>query len=131
MRSHGVPSFPDPSGSGGLPKGAVVSAQQAVGNSTVDAAQSACRTLLPAGGSLSGQASQPVTLQDRQDYLEAAACMRSHGFGSFPDPTFQNNSVQDTIPSSIDQDSPQFKSAAEICTKLIPSGLPYSRPSGS
>lgn len=131
MRSNGVPNWPDPTRSGGLPKEAVVSALQAVGNSQAEAAQNACRNLLPAGGSLSGQASQPVTVQDRQDYLNAAACMRSHGVPDFPDPTFQNNSVQTNIPSSTDQDSSEFKSAAEICTKLIPAGLPYSRSSGS
>ena len=57
--------------------------------------------------------------------------MRSHGFPDFPDPTFQNDNVQTNIPSSIDQDSSPFKSAAETCTKLIPAGLPYSKPSGS
>jgi len=131
MRSKGVPNFPDPDSSGGVPKEAVISALQAVGNSQAEAAQSACRNLLPAGGSLSGQASQPVTVQDREDYLKAAACIRLHGFSGFPDPTFQNNSVQTNIPSSINQDSSQFKSAATICTKLIPAGLPYSKPSGS
>jgi hypothetical protein len=52
--------------------------------------------------------------------------MRSHGFPDFPDPAFENNSVQTDVPSSIDQDAPRFKSAATICTKLIPAGLPYS-----
>jgi len=33
MRSNGVPNWPDPTRSGGLPKEAVVSALQAVGNS--------------------------------------------------------------------------------------------------
>ena len=108
-----------------------MSAFQAVGSSQAAAASQACRDLLGAGGSLSGNGSQPVTVQDREDYLRAAACIRSHGFSSFPDPTFQNNSVQTNIPSGIDQDSAQFKSAATICTKLIPAGLPYSRPSGS
>jgi hypothetical protein len=126
MRSHGVPNWPDPTSSGGLPKEAVVSALQAVGTSRAEAAQNACRDLLPAGGSLSGQVSEPVTAEDRRDYLKAAACMRSHGFTDFPDPTFQNNTVQTNIPSSIGQDSPQFRSAAAICTKLIPAGLPYS-----
>jgi hypothetical protein len=52
--------------------------------------------------------------------------MRSHGFPDFPDPAFENNSVQTDVPSSIDQDAPRFKSAATICTRLIPAGLPYS-----
>jgi hypothetical protein len=57
--------------------------------------------------------------------------MRSHGFSDFPDPTFPNDNVTTDIPSSINQDSSEFKGAATICTKLIPAGLPYSKPSGS
>ncbi len=131
MRSHGVPNFPDPGSSGGIDdKRAVVSALQQVSNSQAEAAQSACRHLLPPGGSLSGQASQPVTAQDQQDYLKAAACMRSHGITNFPDPTFSGGSVSLRIPSSIDTKSTQFTRAAQTCTKLIPRGLPYSRPGG-
>jgi hypothetical protein len=123
MRSHGVPNFPDPASNGEIPKPAVVSAFQAVSKARADRAQNACNHLVPAGG-LSGQPVQTVTPQDRQDYLKAAACMRSHGFANFPDPTFQNNSAQVNIPSSINQNSSQFTSAATICTKLIPAGLP-------
>jgi hypothetical protein len=125
MRSHGVPNFPDPASSGGIPKPAVVSAFQAVSKSQGDAAQRACDHLVPAGG-LSGQPVQTITPQDRQDYLKAAACMRSHGFSNFPDPTFQNNDAQVNVPSTINQNSSQFTSAATICTKLIPAGLPGS-----
>jgi hypothetical protein len=125
MRARGVPNFPDPDSTGGIPKGAVVSAFQAVSRSRADAAQHACNHLLPAGG-LSGQAVQTITPQDRQDYLKAAACMRSHGIPDFPDPTFPNNSEQINIPTSINQNSSQFTSAATICTKLIPAGLPGS-----
>ena len=131
MRSHGVPNFPDPTSSGGIPKDAVVSAFQAVSSAQADAAQNACRDLLPAGGSLSGQPVQTITAQDRQDYLEAAACMRARGFPGFPDPTFQSGSVQVNIPASINQNSSQFTSAATICTKPIPAGLPGTHRSGN
>ncbi len=57
--------------------------------------------------------------------------MRSHGFPNFPDPAFQGNTVETNIPSSIDQHSSQFTSAAETCIKLIPAGLPDSHRSGS
>lgn len=124
MRSHGVPAFPDPVSSGGIPKDAVVSAFQAVSSSRASAATNACRSLLPVGGSLSGQPVQTITAQDRPDYLKAAACMRLHGFPGFPDPTFENESVQVAIPPSIDQNSSRFRSAATLCTKLIPAGLP-------
>ena len=46
-----------------------------------------------------------ITAADRTDYLKAAACMRTHGYPDFPDPTFQNNTVQANVPSSINQDS--------------------------
>jgi hypothetical protein len=126
MRSHGLTNFPDPMSSGGIPKQAVVSAFRAVSVSHARAAQNACNHLLPAGGSLSGQPVRTITPQDRQDYLRAAACMRSHGVPDFPDPKFQNNDARVNIPSSINQNSSQFTRAATTCTKLIPAGLPGS-----
>ena len=65
------------------------------------------------------------------EMLEYSQCVRSHGVPGFPDPTFQNSSVQVNVPSTINQNSSQFMSAATVCTKLIPAGLPYTRPSGS
>jgi hypothetical protein len=68
----------------------------------------------------------PITPADRLDYLKGAACMRSHGFPDFPDPTFVNNTVTFNIPPNIDLNSSQAKRAEAICAKLIPPGLPYS-----
>ncbi len=130
MRSHGVPNFPDPSGDGGIPKPAVVSAMQKVSNSQANTAQSDCRSALPAGGSLSGQAYHPVTVQDQKDYLKAAACMRSHGVPNFPDPDFSGGNVSFPIPSSTDTHSTQFNEARRTCQKLIPPGLPDSGSEG-
>lgn len=127
MRSHGVPNFPDPSGNGEISKRAVVSALQAVGSSQARTASDACESLLP-GGSLSGQADPTITSQEQRDYLNAAACMRSHGITGFPDPTFPDGHFSLSIPSSIDTNSPQFTQAAQVCTRLIPAGLPDSRP---
>jgi hypothetical protein len=124
MRSHGVPNFPDPSGSGGIPKPAVVSALGAVSNAQATAAQNDCAHVLAPGESLGGQTVQTVTAQDQRYYLNAVACMRSHGFSNFPDPVFSGGSVSLSIPPSIDQNSAQFHHAAQICTKLIPAGLP-------
>jgi hypothetical protein len=69
---------------------------------------------------------RPITTADRPDYLKAAACIRSHGFPDFPNPTFANNTVSFHIPPNIDPNSPQAKRAQAICVKLIPPGLPYS-----
>ena len=70
--------------------------------------------------------SPTITPADRLDYLKAAACIRSHGFPDFPDPTFGNNTVRFNIPPNIDPNSSQAKRAEAICAKLIPPGLPYS-----
>jgi hypothetical protein len=126
MRSHGVLNFPDPAGSGGIPKQGVISAFGGVSNSQANLAQNACQHLLPPGGSLSGQPVQRVTAQDQQYYLKAVACMRSHGITNFPDPVFSGGNVNLQIPSSIDTHSAQFTQAQQTCIKLIPSGLPYS-----
>ncbi len=125
VRAHGVPGFPDPGSSGQLSKQAVVSALRGVSNSRAEAATGACARLNPAG-----QENPILTAQDQQDYLRAAACMRSHGIANFPDPAFSGGGVHFPIPSSIDTTSRQFTQAAQICTKLIPAGLPHSSGSG-
>jgi hypothetical protein len=126
MRSHGVPNFPDPSSTGGVPKAGVISAEGAVSSAQVNAAQNACKSLLPAGSSLSGTPIQTIPTQDQQDYLKVAACLRSHGITNFPDPTFSDGTVHFDIPSSIDTHSTQFTRAKQICQKLVPAGLPGS-----
>ena len=124
MRSHGVPNFPDPSSSGGIPKPAAVSALQAVSSSQAQAASAACAHLA-AGESLSGQKIQTITTQEQQDYLKAAACMRSHGITTFPEPVFSDGQVEfPMLQHLVDLTSPQFKQAYDICKSDIPPGLP-------
>jgi hypothetical protein len=94
MRSHGVPSFPDPASNGSLPK---TSAQTlGVSSSRFESAQQACQAELPATTSSQQQARQCLLAGDCpqalvQQMLTAdrrfAACMRSHGVPSWPDPT--------------------------------------------
>lgn len=129
MRAHGVPNFPDPGGKGGLSKEAVVSALQAVSAAQANEASNDCAPLMPSGG-LSGQVVEPVTAQDQRYYLQAAACLRTHGFPSFPDPVFSGTGVNFSVPSSINKNSTEFLRAVDVCRKLIPSGLPYSGGSG-
>ena len=121
MRSHGVPNFPDPPSSfnGKFPGSSPQ--QLGVSESRMRAATIACRSQLPA---VPGQAR--LTARDQQDYLKAAACMRSHGITNFPDPVFSGGSVSFPIPSSIDTSSTRFTQARQTCEKLIPPGLPYS-----
>ena len=125
VRSHGVPGFPDPDSNGQIPKEAAVRALRGVSDSLAMAATNACANLNPAG-----QESPTLTAQEQHDYLKAAACMRSHGITNFPDPTFPGGRVNLSIPSGIDTKSRQFTRAAQTCTKLIPAGLPGTRPGG-
>jgi hypothetical protein len=122
LRSNGLPNWPDPTSGGEFDKAKL--RRTGYSASQVRAVEDGpCRHLTPNSGQSPGPT---ITPADRTDYLKAAACMRSHGDAAFPDPTFQNNTVQARVPSTIDQDSPPFKRVAATCTKLIPAGLPYS-----
>jgi len=124
VRSHGVPDFPDPGSNGQIPE-AAKRALREVSDSLAKAATYACRNLNPAG-----QESPALTAQEQQDYLRAAACMRSHGLASFPDPTFPGGRMNISIPSSIDTKSRQFTQAQQTCAKFVPAGLRHSGSGG-
>jgi hypothetical protein len=125
MRSHGIPNWPDPTSNGGFDKAAL--RQLGLSASRVRTIEErSCNYVFQNGAS-----GRTITLADQADYLRAAACMRSHGFPAFPDPTFQNGNVTVNVASGVNRDSAQFRSAAGTCTRLIPRGLPYSNPNGS
>jgi hypothetical protein len=102
MRSHGVPSFPDPRADGSFP-----SFQSDVSKQVSVAANEACKHLLPSGGS--------ATPQERQQKvafaLHVARCLRAHGYPAFPDPT----SAGQRVPPGIDTSSPRFQAAETGC----------------
>jgi hypothetical protein len=125
VRSHGVPNFPDPDSSGQLSKDLAIRALREVSDSRARAATYACANLNP-----EEHGSPPLTAQQQQDYLRAAACMRAHGITNFPDPTFSGGSAHlPVIPASIDTSSQQFLRARQTCERLIPAGL-RNGPSG-
>jgi hypothetical protein len=122
MRSHGVPSFPDPKGGGFDLNGSGIDPQ----SPAFQAAQKRCFKLLPGGGPLAPQASEQALARARQ----VAQCMRRHGVSGFPDPTLkppslsqrsQYSIIEDddgavlAIPRAIDPASPGFKRAAKAC----------------
>ncbi|MGH9919515.1 MAG: hypothetical protein ACRD6W_11715 [Nitrososphaerales archaeon] len=124
MRSHGVPNFPTPVANDGH---VTIHISSAIANAPqFKSAMAHCRSLLPGGGE-----GPTITPADKALYLKGVACMRSHGFRDFPDPTFSNNQVRFVVPASIDQNSAQFKQAVQTCERLIPAGLPYSDNGGS
>lgn len=88
MRSHGVPSFPDPDSSGRIPKPQVLQARQS-DPTRFDAADRGCQHLLPSGGS----GETPAALaQEWNEFRKLARCMRSNGLSNWPDPTSRSGS---------------------------------------
>lgn len=134
MRAHGVTNFPDPSGSGGGFKiqiniGSGVNPQ----SPAFQAAQIACRSILPFGGPGGGHPSE----RNRLAMLHVAQCMRAHGLTNFPDPTttpptpgsgglaslvLGRGGVFLVLPASISTGSPAFTQAARACNFPTPPG---------
>lgn len=92
MRSHGVPSYPDPGSDGNLPK--ANARAFGVGLAQFRAAQQACRSLLPTNFTASltqclmtGDCPPAVVQEALTQGLQFARCMRSHGVPNWPDPT--------------------------------------------
>jgi hypothetical protein len=126
MRSHGVPSWPDPDSGGSFP----VSAKHiATSNPGFPSAQAACGRLLPSAGQ-PGPPSQAVLRLAWSDSRDFARCMRSHGVSSWPNPTsdplhhperptFSLQSV------GVDQASSQIASTIRECEPLLHGWVPY------
>ena len=106
MRSHDIKNFPDPV-NGAFNFSGVGADSVDPGSPAFQTAKAACIHLVP------GEAQRPaVTAQDLAAGDKLAACMRSHGFPSFPDPTSQN--VFD-VPKSINIALPSYQSAFRTC----------------
>jgi hypothetical protein len=115
MRSHGVPSFADPSSSGQLSK---QSPQQlGVSSSRFQSAQGACRHLLP-----TESAAQQQRLA--ANAVRFSRCMRSHGVTNFPDPAGNGGRIPDPASVGIDQGSPRFQTANQACRTWRPPYIP-------
>lgn len=127
MRSHGLPSYPDPKVS---TSGNHVSIKIGPGgldpnSPAFKAGSRACGHLLPGGGSPS-----PMSPQQQAQDLAYAGCMRSHGVPSFPDP---DHDAVFTLAAGVDQQAPQFQHATQACMKVQPSSLSINNqnPGGS
>lgn len=122
MRSHGLPTFPDPSGGGGIH----FSAGSGVNpfSPAFKAAQKICSKLLPGGG----PGNQHPTAQAIAQARQTSECMRQQGVAGFPDPTLTQPSspagysiledrggVVIAVPRAINPQSPVFISAAKAC----------------
>jgi hypothetical protein len=107
MRSHGISDFPDPTSDGSLKVTAQVGSNSDLNPNSpaYQTANQACRSLLPGGPN------PAQTAQDVAAGVKLAACMRSHGFASFPDP----NSQDVFNLNGFDTSSAQYQSAFNTC----------------
>ena len=117
MRSHGVPNYPDPTRSG-LVKESLQ--QLGVSGSRFQSAQTVCRRLLPNGGS----GPTPAQVQQvKAQGLRFSQCVRAHGVPNFPDPG-SSGRIPDPASVGIDQGSPKFEAANQVCRKYRPPYVP-------
>jgi hypothetical protein len=125
MRSHGIADFPDPNGKGQItvtvngPGSDLVSTNQ-----KFQAAEAACESLQPAGG---------TPAQQQQDYaaeLKYAQCMQSHSVdvpdprapGAGPGSQRNSGSNSGTAGNGVDPNSPQYIAANNACQHYLPAG---------
>ncbi len=118
LRSHGVPTFPDPGPGGRLPS---VPSNLNPQSPAFGSASRACAKFEPGGSGEGGSA------QSREpELLALAKCMRTHGVPSFSDPTSSlppprsgnvlgGNGVYLALGTRQTQQSPAFKRAAAAC----------------
>jgi hypothetical protein len=115
MRSHGVPSFPDPDSKGRLYFKVTKGGALDPSSPQFQAAMQACKSLAPS------QNTTATNPQFASQALKFAACMRSHGVPKFPDPKTSNGGFMIT---GINPNSPQFQAAMQACRSLMPGGGP-------
>jgi hypothetical protein len=123
MRSHGLPSFPDPNAEG------LVTTDASTGidpNSPLfEKAEAACQKLLPVGKATS----QAMQQQFERQALAFAKCMRSNGVPNYPDPTFSGvpTRLNENIGpnSGIDPNLPIFQAAQKTCQ--VKTGLTFQQ----
>jgi hypothetical protein len=121
IRSHGVPSFPDPKVSGQAVR---MGSPRTVRSPAFQSAAHSCQRLLPKGP----PGPEPPSPQAQSRMLEVSACMRRHGISGFPDPSTSppssaagyigiigNGGYYLAIPKAIDTSSPAFEHAAAPC----------------
>jgi hypothetical protein len=128
MRAHGVPDFPDPVNGGFEINNTTPGSDLDPTSPKFIAADSACQALSPEGHAAGGTADPQLQAKA----LAYAACIRSHGVPSYPDPVFVGGSIRETVRagSGPDPDSPQFIAAQSACQSLEPFARGGQPPAG-
>jgi hypothetical protein len=119
MRAHGSPAYPDPdiSSSGGQVRVRISPGSLNPKSPAFTAADHACHGLLPSGGAPKAGADSGRT---RAQGLAFAACLRSHGVPTFPDP---GHDGAFDLPAGLDPQAPQFRHAERACASVQPSSV--------
>src|SRR5579862_2148351 len=112
MNAHGVAARAMPGGAG---VGFIVHpGSSGPGSPQFNAAQRACKSLLPKGGLPAPTSAQNEAIIARM--LKLSVCMRAHGVPTFPDPT----STGLHIGPNLDPRSQPFQAAQKACAKDFP-----------
>jgi hypothetical protein len=119
MRAHGAADFPDPDAQGNIVQHVSGNQPEDRNSSVFQAADTACRHLLPGGGGRSTAAQQQVISR----WLKIAQCMRAHGVPNYPDPKVSAGSIVILSGAVINVSSPQFQAAEHACKSVIPPGF--------
>jgi hypothetical protein len=121
VRSHGVPSFPDPSPTDGI-LGMIENAAASGVNPQAPAFQAAWKACKKYGPGANLTPAQSAAQNAKG--VEESQCMRSHGVPNFPDPTTGpvGEQVINLRGTGIDPGSPTAVQAAasKACAKLFP-----------
>jgi len=115
MRARGIKDFPDPDSNGEIQIDAGPGSDLSADNPKYQAADSACKSLLPNHGA------PPANLKAAN--LKYAKCMRAHGISDFPDPKPDGTlQIQAKPGGDLDPNNPRFKSANDACKQYLPNG---------
>jgi len=117
MRDHGVTSFPDPQADGNHITLEVT--PTIVASPAFKSAMKACAYLLPAGADRINGPSLAQQKARTEGLLAFAACVRKHGFPSFPDPTSQGQLTLEMIAQAgINLRQPAVLQAGDACVSV-------------
>lgn len=119
IRSHGLPSFPNPDASGSFHINAAT-----LDSSQATSAYGACRHLLPNGGpnlAAIQQEEQQKQAQQLPELLKWQQCVRSHGEPDFSVGLGGQSPAPGKGPG-VNTGAPQFQAALNACQHLLPAG---------
>jgi hypothetical protein len=114
MRKHGVTNFPDPHVNGNQ---ATLQINPSITESPAfNSARESCAYLLPAQGRQLDGGDGTQQRAHTEGLLAFAACVRKHGFPSFPDPNSQGQLTPEmVIQAGIDLHQPAVLQAGDAC----------------